>query len=332
MTMRAALKTSSNRAAVRMLQDLGISKAVAYAQRVGIGTMPSVPSLALGAGEVTLEGLTTAYGVFAAGGLRREPTYIRRIEDLNGETLFQAPYMSEQVITPQTAFLMTHMLADVVNHGTAYRARQLGFKLPAAGKTGTTNDYHDAWFVGFTPRLVSGVWIGFDQPQTIMGGGYAAEVAVPLWAGFMRKATTTDPSEWYSAPAGVVATNVCRVSGKRPVEGCAGAPYLTDTGEYATASAVYTEYFVKGTQPTGYCDIHPARSIDSRVAGGWLGSPPSAPTQERAEVAVGTPENEREEVRHADRTERPAGPGGAGCRRAEKEARLLVQSVRRRRG
>jgi penicillin-binding protein 1A len=301
MTMRTALKTSSNRAAVRMLQDLGIRKAVDYAERVGVGAMPSVPSLALGAGEVTLEGLTSAYAVFAAGGLRRTPIYIRRVEDLNGQALYQAPYMSDQVIAPQTAFLMTHMLADVVNHGTAYRARQLGFKLPAAGKTGTTNDYHDAWFVGFTPRLVSGVWIGFDQPQTIMGGGYAAEVAVPLWAGFMRKATTGDPSEWYSPPKGVVATNVCRLSGKRPVEGCSGATYITDTGDYATSSSVYTEYFVKGTQPADYCEIHAARSIDSRVAGVWLGTSPSAAAQERAEIAAALPDADREDVRHADR-------------------------------
>ncbi|RPI56857.1 MAG: PBP1A family penicillin-binding protein, partial [Lysobacterales bacterium] len=185
MTMRTALKTSSNRAAVRMLQNVGIRKAVDYAKRVGVGTMPSVPSLALGAGEVTLESLTTAYSVFAAGGLRRQPVYIKRVEDQSGQTLFEAPYLSDQVISPQAAYLMTNMLADVVNHGTAYGARQQGFKLPAAGKTGTTNEYRDAWFVGYTPRLVSGVWVGFDQPQTIMGGGYAAQVAVPLWAGFM---------------------------------------------------------------------------------------------------------------------------------------------------
>ena len=84
---------------------------------------------------------------------------------------------------------MASMLADVINAGTAYRARQIGFMLPAAGKTGTTNDYHDAWFVGFTPQLVTGVWIGFDQPKTIIRNGYAGEVAVPFWAGFMKAAT-----------------------------------------------------------------------------------------------------------------------------------------------
>jgi penicillin-binding protein 1A len=303
MTMRTALKTSSNRAAVRMLEDLGIGKAVAYAQRVGFSNMPSVPSLALGAGEVTLEGLTTAYSVFAAGGLRREPVYIRKVEDQTGRVLFQTPYISQQVVTPQTAYLMTSMLSDVINHGTAWRARQLGFKLPAAGKTGTTNEYRDAWFVGFTPRLVSGVWIGFDQPQTIMGGGYAAEVAVPLWAGFMKKATAKDPSEWYAPPAGIVSANVCRLSGKRPTEACYGSTYITDEGTYSNSNSVYTEVFVKGTAPTDYCPVHGITSTWGRIAG-WIGgggsSAPTAPRQERATQA-GNHDRNADDVRRADR-------------------------------
>jgi len=282
--MRTALRTSSNRAAVRMIEDLGIKKAVDYAERVGIGTMPSVPSLALGAGEVTLESLTTAYSVFASGGLRRTPVYIKRVEDRDGQVLYTAPYESDQVIAPETAFLMTHMLADVVNYGTAWKARQLGFKLPAAGKTGTTNDYHDAWFVGYTPRLVTGVWIGFDQPQTIMSSGYAAEVAVPLWAGFMRSATAGDPAEWYKAPKNIVAAQVCRLSGKRPTEACEGATVMNDDGEASNQSMVYTEYFVRGTEPDEDCPIH-QRSIFTRVAGWFGGASPTAPSQNRSEVA-----------------------------------------------
>jgi penicillin-binding protein 2D len=330
MTMRTALKTSSNRAAVRMLQDLGIRKAVDYAQKIGVGNMPSVPSMALGAGEVTLESLTTAYSVFAAGGLRREPTYVRRVEDQEGKVLFQAPYTSAQVITPQSAFLMTNMLADVVNHGTGWRARQLGFTLPAAGKTGTTNDYHDAWFVGFTPRLVAGVWIGFDQPQTIMGGGYAAEVAVPLWTGFMRKATAGDPAEWYSPPPGIVAANVCRLSGKRPVEGCYGATYVTDNGDYASSSSVYTEYFVKGTQPDEDCPIHGSQSIFSRVAG-WIGggsspSAPAAPAQERASEAIGSGEADRS-VQRAEQTASANDPQGVQPEPEKKKKRGFWSKV-----
>ena len=281
LTMRSALKTSSNRAAVRMIEDLGIQKAVAYAERVGIGQMPSVPSLALGSGEVTLETLTSAYAVFATQGLHRTPTYIKRIEDAEGNVLYASPYESQQVIGPQTSFLMTHMLADVINYGTAWKARQLGFKLPAAGKTGTTNDYHDVWFVGYTPRLVTGVWIGFDQPQTIISGGYAADVAVPLWAGFMKKATDGDPSEWYKTPKGISSANVCRLSGKRPVDGCYEATVVDDEGEESTKSTVYTEYFVRGTEPDESCTVHSNRSLFSRVAG-WIGSSPAVPAQNRS--------------------------------------------------
>ncbi len=281
MTMRSALKTSSNRAAVRMLENLGVRKAVAYAERIGVGTMPGVPSLALGAGEVTLESLTLAYSVFASAGVRRAPTYIKRVEDLAGQVLYTAPYEVSQVISEQNAFLMTHMLADVVNHGTAYPARQLGFKLPAAGKTGTTNDYRDAWFVGYTPRLVTGVWVGFDQPQTILSRGYAATVAVPLWTGFMRKATEGDPAEWYKAPAGIVTAQVCRLSGKRATDNCIGALSQTQDGVYQTGSTVYTEYFVRGTQPEEECDVHENPSIFSRIAGWIGGAPPAAATQER---------------------------------------------------
>jgi penicillin-binding protein 1A len=260
----------------------------------------------LGAGEVTLESLTTAYSVFATGGLRRTPIYIKRVEDSEGKVLYTSPYESSQVISQQTAFLMTHMLADVVNHGTAYPARQLGFRLPAAGKTGTTNDYRDAWFVGYTPRLVTGVWVGFDQPQTILSRGYAATVAVPLWAGFMRKATEGDPAEWYKAPAGIVATQVCRLSGKRPTENCQGEFIQTGDGSYSTVSSVYTEYFVRGTEPDDSCTLHENRSIFSRMAG-WIGAAPSAPIQERVGDRRGNDSddeddrNRQAEVRRDDR-------------------------------
>ena len=97
---------------------------------------------------------------------------------------------------------MTTMLADVINAGTAWTARREGFTLPAAGKTGTTNDYHDAWFVGYTPKLVAGVWVGYDQPKTIVGNGYAAELAVPMWGRFMTAATHDHRPEWFRQPPG----------------------------------------------------------------------------------------------------------------------------------
>jgi membrane carboxypeptidase/penicillin-binding protein len=246
-----------------------------------VANTPQVPSAALGAGEVTLESLTAAYAVFANGGVRRPPTYITRVEDSEGEVLFTAQREEEQVVSPQTAFLMTEMLSDVINHGTAYRARQLGFKLKAAGKTGTTNDYRDAWFVGYTPNLVTGVWVGFDQPQTIMGDGYAGEVAVPMWAGFMRAATKDDKNDWYERPEGIVAVNVCRLSGLRPADGCSGVLVQAADGSHTTTSSIYTEYFAKGTVPTDICPLHPypyRANIDSRTASWSGGTMPSGVT------------------------------------------------------
>src|SRR5204863_7862046 len=132
--------------------------------------------------------------------------------------LFEEEASSHRAITEVTAFLMTNMLADVVNAGTAASARRFGFTLPAAGKTGTTNDFNDAWFVGFTPSLVAGVWVGFDQPQTILPNGFAAEVAVPLWAGFMKVATKGDRPEWLDIPPGITSARVCRLSGRLATE------------------------------------------------------------------------------------------------------------------
>ena len=158
--------------------------------RVGLEEMPAVPSLALGTGEVSLLNLTSAYTAFANGGVLQPPVTILRIEDPDGRVIYRGESVGRRVLSESTAYLMASMLADVVNHGTGYSARQSGFRLPAGGKTGTTDDHADAWFVGFTPRLAAGVWVGFDRPQQIMRRGFASVVAVPAWAGFMKAATT----------------------------------------------------------------------------------------------------------------------------------------------
>lgn len=267
MTLRTALKTSSNRAAVQLLNSVGIDKAVGYAEKLNLGTPPSVPSLALGSSDVTLISLTAAYGAFAAEGLVRPPVLIRRVDDSDGNVLYKDEEKSQRAISEATAYLMSSMLADVVNHGTGYRARQAGFRLPAAGKTGTTNDYVDAWFVGYTPRVVTGVWIGFDQPQTIISNGYGGELAVPVWAGFMKVATKGHKQDWFDRPEGVVAVNVCRVSGRRPNDGCDDVEVVLSDGSTESRSMIYTDYFVKGTQPSGICPLHERRSLLNRLAG-----------------------------------------------------------------
>jgi penicillin-binding protein 1A len=241
MTVRAALRTSSNRAAVRMLEEVGIAKTVAQARKMGIGNVPSVPSLALGSGEVTLMAMTSAYAAFADEGRLHGATFIRRVEDADGKVLFVAKSAPEQVVSPRTAFLMTNMLADVINYGTAYKARQEGFTYPAAGKTGTTNDYVDAWFVGFTPHLVTGVWVGFDKPRTIIANGFAGELAVPMWARFMKVATAGDKPDTFKMAEGLTTVSVCRLSGKLPGPAC---------------DRVVTEYFARGATPTEICQEH----------------------------------------------------------------------------
>ena len=282
MTMRAALKTSSNRAAVRMLEDVGIPVTVQYAKRLGVGSVPSVPSLALGSGEVTLSSMTAAYAAFANGGMVQAPILVRRVETTGGEVLYNAEPKPEPAVSEETAFLMSNMMADVVNAGTGAAARSVGFRLPAAGKTGTTNDYHDAWFVGFTPRLATGVWVGYDQPRTIIGGGYASVLAVPVWGRFMAAATKKDPPEWFSTPANVTSATICRLSGKLATDSC--HENVTDArGATTSTSTAYTEYFVTGTEPTESCPIH-QRIFSSpfRALAALISPSRSAPAQETA--------------------------------------------------
>jgi penicillin-binding protein 1A len=256
MTMRAALRTSSNRAAVRMLEVVGIDRTVAYARQLGVGTVPNVPSLALGSGEVTLASMTAAYAGFAEAGVVRDPIFIRRVTDHNGEVLYQGDPKPRRAVSESTAFLMASMLADVIDFGTANRARAMGLTRRAAGKTGTTNDFMDAWFVGFTPNLVAGVWVGFDQPRTIIKNGFAGQLAVPMWTRFMKEATRNDRDTWFSPPADVTAVKVCRVSGNLPGPNCERAASVSATGEVAYKNMVYTEYFVRGTEPRQTCVVH----------------------------------------------------------------------------
>jgi penicillin-binding protein 1A len=277
MTLRAGLRTSSNRAAVRLLQEVGIPRTVQYAKDLGVGDQPAVPSLALGSGEVTLESMTAAYAAFADHGLVPRPLLIRRVEDRNGVVLFQAEDVSTRAVSDATAFLMSTMMADVINAGTANNARRMGFTLPAAGKTGTTNDFNDAWFIGFTPSLVAGVWVGFDQPHTILPNGFAAQVAVPMWTTFMKSATRDDQPEWFSPPAGVTTARVCRMSGKLAAAGCNDVEVVNREGETVRQSMVYTEYFARGTQPTSFCDVHPARGIMNKLADLFTGAVKPAP-------------------------------------------------------
>jgi len=255
MTIRTALRISSNRAAAQVLQRIGVTAAADAAKRMGVET-PAVPSLVLGTGDVSLLSLTLAYAVFANGGALERPMMIRRVEDADGTVLLRETPESHRVISTQTAFQISAMLADVVDRGTAWQARQAGFRLPAAGKTGTTNDYRDAWFIGYTPDLVAGVWVGFDRPRTIVPGGYAADLAVPIWGAFMREATTGEKGRPFPRPPGLVAVEICQDSGLLPAPACSRVRRVSTTGESREVSAIGVEYFRPGTEPKEYCPIH----------------------------------------------------------------------------
>jgi penicillin-binding protein 1A len=274
-TMRAALRVSSNRAAVRMLDTIGIPAAVKSAGQLGVESLPRVPSLALGSGEVTLLTLTSAFGAFANEGVLAPPAFVRKVTAAEGEVLYEAKAEPRRAVSPATAFLLTSMLQDVVDAGTAWQARQIGFRLPAAGKTGTTNEYRDAWFVGYTPRLVTGVWIGYDTPRTIVSGGYAAELAVPLWARFMITATRGSKPEAFRAPSTVTAIEICPLSGHRATDAC----------RRAQPDSVRGEYFARGTEPMQVCLTHRGDLIRALSAGAAVPLP-SAPPVVAATSAV----------------------------------------------
>jgi penicillin-binding protein 1A len=257
MTMRSALRNSSNRAAVGMLQEIGIPAALRMSEKLGIESVPGVPSLALGSGEVTLLSMTAGYATFANGGIRPEPIMIRRVETAEGEVLFHAAPRGERAVSEATAYLVTAMLADVINGGTGWQARRVGFTAPAAGKTGTTNDYRDAWFVGYTPNLATGVWVGYDRPRTIISNGYAATLAVPLWGRFMASATRTAGQPQFTRPRTITSATICRISGKLATSNChAGIEFDPVSGLPITRPVVYTEQFARGTEPSDYCPWH----------------------------------------------------------------------------
>ena len=263
-SIRSALRASSNRAAVRMLDIVGIPSVVSQAARLGLGRMPPVPALALGSGEVTLLSMTMAYAAFADQGRLHEPTFIRRVVGRDGRVLLESRPSPVPALADTTAFLLADMLADVVDEGTGSGVRRMGFTLPAAGKTGTTNDHRDAWFLGFTPALATGVWVGFDRPRTIVRNGYAGDLAVPLWTRFMQAATSGDGPRWLQPPPGLELVPVCVVSGLLPSPGCLHAP--ADNGDGVSRPGVRAEYFLEGTRPRQFCGLHPGGTFFSALA------------------------------------------------------------------
>lgn len=191
-TLRHALAESRNIPAVKLAQSVGIKKVIAYARRFGISErIPAYFSVALGAVELTLVEHTSAFSAFPNDGIRVTPHYIRKVADYDGRVLEQNYPNVEDVIGQRTARVMTSMLREVVLHGTAVAANRL--KVPVAGKTGTTNDFTDAWFIGFSPSVTCGVWIGFDEKRSLGSKETGAVAALPIWIQFMG--STVDKSD-----------------------------------------------------------------------------------------------------------------------------------------
>ena len=198
-TFRRALESSLNSATSRVAQDVGIRRVRDVAKRVGIqSALPAVPSLALGAAEVTPLEVAVAFSTIANGGVRTRPLAVKLVLDQNTQPLEKRDVRVEQVINPQLAHMMNYILKGVLDRGTATAARRMGFTRPAAGKTGTTNDYKDAWFVGYTPDLLAVVWVGFDGQSKLNLSG--AEAALPIWTEFMKSATASMPVTDFVAP------------------------------------------------------------------------------------------------------------------------------------
>ena len=234
-TLRRAIEQSRNIPAVKTLQALGVDRGIDYAHRLGLtGELPPYLPIALGAGEATLEQMVGAYATFANQGLRMKPFLIERITDRDGNVVEQATPRATDALRADTAFIITSLLRGVVERGTAGRARRL--KRPIAGKTGTTNDFTDAWFIGFEPTLAAGVWVGFDEKKNSLGKGETgAEAALPIWMDFWAAISADRTVEEFPIPGNIVFV---------PVDG-GGHPGS------AGGEGVQLEAFVAGTEPRG---------------------------------------------------------------------------------
>jgi penicillin-binding protein 1A len=229
-TLREALVRSKNVPTVELAGDVGVQKVADVARQAGIESpMDASPSLALGTVAVSPLELVTAYTAFASLGDAVRPRIVLKVVRPDGEVLWEAgPPERRRVLDPAVAFLVTDVLRDAVSRGTGTAARQaLAAAIPVAGKTGTTNDATDAWFVGYTPEVVAAVWVGFDQPRAITGAATGGRVAAPVWGRMMARLHEgrAAPRPW-SAPPGVVSAIVDSETGFVIAEGCeAASPY-----------------------------------------------------------------------------------------------------------
>jgi penicillin-binding protein 1A len=239
--LRKALYMSRNLAAIRTGLAVGPQAVIGMARRFGISTpIPPYPSVFIGSADVYPVEMIGAYSVFANLGLRTTPHAIIKVENAEGKVVWQPQFPREAVLSPEESWLMVSMMKDVVVRGTAARIWSSGFHVPAGGKTGTTNDGSDVWFIGYTADLVAGVWMGFDRPTKIKANAQGGELAAPAWTAFMTEVyrRKPQPPDW-PRPDGVTVREIDALTGRLATSACVGN--------------LVTEFFVAGTEPTHTC-------------------------------------------------------------------------------
>lgn len=251
-TLRTALENSLNVATARLADTIGIDNVSATARSMGIKSpLMNVPSLALGTSEVSPLEIATGYSTIANGGIQVDPLAVKEVVSGDGRVLERRTFEMKSALTPQQAYLMTHLLEGVVEHGTGRGVRSRGLMRPVAGKTGTTSNYKDAWFAGFTPDLLGLVWVGYDEGEPIPPDEYTAnpdagsgprltgaQAALPIWTEFMKGATAGYPVARFEAPPGIIFEAIDPKSGQISDRSCPGG---------------VEEAFIEGTEPDRHC-------------------------------------------------------------------------------
>jgi penicillin-binding protein 1A len=267
MTLRRALYLSRNIVAVKLGMEIGEQAVVGMAAEFGLTTrIPLVPSIHIGSADVVPLEMIAAYTAFANLGTRTVPTAILRVEDRGGSIVWQPQIRGEQVMDREHAWLMTDALRDVVRHGTAFSAvAARGFSVPAGGKTGTTNDGFDVWFIGFTPDLVTGMWIGFDQPKKIKANAQGGILVAPAWTDMMKEVyeRRASPAAW-PRPETLAALDIDRTTGYKATPFC-------------PKDVHYIESFIPGTEPAAFCPVHSPFNVGGANPFGGTTAPSTAP-------------------------------------------------------
>jgi 1A family penicillin-binding protein len=241
-TLREALASSNNVIAVKLLDSIGIPYFINFADRTGLNlTARNDLSMALGTEEITLQELVQAYTPFANGGLKAEARIIIRIYDRSKRTAQENPPNVATVMSPATAYLTTSILKDVLTYGTARSLKKFRLQHPSAGKTGTTDDYRDAWFIGYTPQMVTGIWVGHDKPKPGGRGFTGGAIAAPIWERYMRPALANRPPFDFPQPETVISMTIDPATGLAATSDC---PQKRE------------EFFIAGTEPAEYCPRH----------------------------------------------------------------------------